>query len=156
MEHHRDAFTVSTDPARLDRPFICDFLRHSYWAADVPEPVLLASIDNALCFGLYREARQIGFARVITDYARFAYLADVFIVEAWRGQGLSKWMLACILAHPDLQTVRSWLLTTKDAHGLYAQFGFEPLADPGQLMQRRVRPAYGGGRNPGGGDAASG
>ena len=132
----RGDFLVSTDPAQLDVPLIHEFLSNrSYWAAGIPLDVVRKSIENAFCFGLYHKGRQIGFARLVTDRATFAYLGDVFVVESARGQGLSKWLLECILGHPDLQGLRRMLLGTRDAHGLYRQFGFTPVASPERFME---------------------
>lgn len=129
----RGQFTVSTDKSRLDLAMIHDFLTHSYWARNVPMAIVQKSIANSLCFGVYDEQssngpRQIGFARIVSDLATFAYLADVFVIEEYRGRGLGKWLVECIMAHPDLQGLRRFLLATSDAHGLYAQFGFEKFA----------------------------
>jgi len=137
IECSRDGFTISTDKIRLDVPAIHDFLAHSsYWARNVPLSTVQKSIENSLCFGIYDGGdRQVGFARVITDYAVFAYLADVFILEAYRGRGLAKWLMACIVSHPELQNLRRWMLATKDAHGLYAQYGFNPLSKPERFME---------------------
>lgn len=118
---------ISADRARLDVTMIHEFLRQSYWAQGIPREVVERSIEHSLCFGAYRDGKQVAFARIITDYATFGYLADVFVVPEERGRGVSKAMLAAIRAHPDLQGLRRWLLATRDAHGLYAQFGFEPL-----------------------------
>ncbi len=142
-DYHRDGFTISTDPDRLDLDAIHGYLSRSYWAEGVPREVVARSIRHALCFGLYREAEQIGFARVVTDRATFAYLADVFVLEAYRGRGLSKWLMECIIIHPDLQGLRRWMLATQDAHGLYAQYGFAPLAHPDRFMERRPPISYG-------------
>jgi GNAT superfamily N-acetyltransferase len=132
----RDGFVVSTDPALLDLPLIHEFLSNrSYWAAGIPLEVVRRSTENSLCFGLYQEGRQIGFARVVTDRATFAYLGDVFVLEPARGQGLSKWLLECIVRHPDLQGLRRIVLGTRDAHGLYERFGFTPLASPERFME---------------------
>ncbi|MEP7286517.1 MAG: GNAT family N-acetyltransferase [Chloroflexota bacterium] len=131
----RDNFTISTDKQRLHVDVIHSFLSTSYWATNVPRAVVERSIENSLCFGVFQDSAQIGFARVINDYATFAYLADVFILEPYRGQGLSKWLLKTILDYPDLQGLRRWLLATKDAHGLYQQFGFEPLSEPRNFRQ---------------------
>lgn len=135
MEWTRDGFTISTDRARLDREAIHAFLRGSYWATEVPREVVDRSIENALCFGLYDGPKLIGFARVISDFATFAYLSDVFVLESHRGCGLSKWLMEAVMGHPDLQSLRRWTLATRDAHGLYAQFGFRPLANPDRLME---------------------
>ena len=108
IEHRRDNFLVTSDPARLDIEFIHSFLSNSYWAKCIPRQVVARSIANSLCFGVYEEDRQVGFARVITDYATFAYLADVFIAESHRGRGLSRFLMECIVKHPELQGLRRW------------------------------------------------
>jgi GNAT superfamily N-acetyltransferase len=129
-------YTLSTDPARLDIDLIHRYLsEESYWARNIPRAVLEKAVANSLCFGIYHGTGQVGFARMTTDRATFAYLADVFIVSAHRGKGLSKWMMECILAHPDLQGLRRMMLATRDAHGLYAAFGFKPLDKPEPFMQ---------------------
>jgi len=127
----KKGFSISTDRSLLDINVIYNFLgQESYWAKNIPPEKVSRSIENSMCFGVYKSGRQIGFARVITDKATFAYLADVFIIDEFRGLGLSKWLVQTILAHPDLQTLRRWVLATSDAHGLYKQFGFSPLAKP--------------------------
>jgi len=131
----RDGFTISTDRDRLDRGLIHEFLRRSYWAAEVPRSVVDRSIENSLCFGLYEGDRQIGFARVITDSATFAYVSDVFVLESHRGRGLSKWLMEVLMGHPDLQGLRRWMLATADAQGLYRRFGFHPPEKPEMLME---------------------
>lgn len=135
IEHRRDNFLVTSDPARLDIEFIHSFLSNSYWAKCIPRQVVARSIANSLCFGVYEEDRQVGFARVITDYATFAYLADVFIAESHRGRGLSRFLMECIVKHPELQGLRRWTLATRDAHALYAKFGFRPLAKADRFME---------------------
>jgi GNAT superfamily N-acetyltransferase len=135
MNRERDGFVISTDGRRLDRDAIHDFLRKSYWAAGIPRDVLDRSIDHALCFGLYEGPRQVGFARVITDRATFAYLSDVYILEEYRGRGLATWLMEAVLEHPDLQGLRRWMLATQDAHGLYRKVGFTELAHPERLME---------------------
>jgi GNAT superfamily N-acetyltransferase len=128
---------VSTDPGRLDHALVHRFLSdESYWASGVSAPDVRASCDQALCFGVYRGREQLAFARVITDFVRIAYLGDVFVVAEARGQGLSKRLVAEILAHPDLAGVERWLLGTRDAHGLYTRFGFVE-APAGRYMVRR-------------------
>lgn len=117
-------FEVSTDPARIQLEMVHEFLTNSYWAKGIPMTTVRRSIENSICFGLYFSSQQIGFARVISDRATFAYLGDVFILPAYRGRGLSKWLMECILAHPDLQGLRRWILATRDAHRLYASYGF--------------------------------
>lgn len=131
----RPPFVISTDPEQLDIEVIHGFLARSYWSSDIPREFVERAIRNSLCFGLYAEDAQIGFARVISDYACFAYLADVFVLEEWRGRGLSKFMMECIRSHPDLQNLRRWMLATADAHGLYKQFGFESIGRPERLME---------------------
>jgi GNAT superfamily N-acetyltransferase len=133
----RGDFFVSTDPGLLDVKLIHDFVSNrSYWARGRPREVVRRSLANSLCFGLYEGERQIGLARVVTDRATFAWLCDVFVLEAYRGRGLSKWLLECVLGHPELQGLRRFLLGTRDAHGLYARYGFTPLADPTRFMER--------------------
>ncbi len=128
-------FEISTDPARIDLALVHEFLTNSYWAKGVPLETVQRSIQHSLCFGIYQQMRQIGFARVITDYATFAYVADVFVNQPYRGRGLSKWLIECIRSHPQLQGLRRWLLATRDAHGLYRQFGFTPMANPDRWME---------------------
>jgi GNAT superfamily N-acetyltransferase len=128
-------YRISCDKAELDLHVIHGFLSQSYWARGVPIEVVRRSIENSLCFGVYRETEQVGFARVITDYATFAYLADVFVVEPHRGRGLGKKLVAAILAHPELQGLRRWMLVTRDAHELYRLAGFSALAHPERHME---------------------
>ena len=125
---------ISTERSRLDLALIHDYLRSSYWAQDIPRTVVERSIRNSLCFGTFLDGCQTGFARVVTDYATFAYVADVFVVPEHRGREISKLLLRAILEHPELQGLRRFLLATQDAHGLYAQFGFQPLAHPEHFM----------------------
>jgi GNAT superfamily N-acetyltransferase len=130
-------YLISTDPARLDVEVIHGFLRESYWAEGIPREVVKRAILNSLCFGVYsRNHQQIAFARVVSDYATFAYLADVFVLTPWRGQGISKALMAEIVHHPDLQQLRRWLLGTKDAHGLYQRYGFTAPRFPERHMER--------------------
>jgi GNAT superfamily N-acetyltransferase len=135
MEWTRDKFTITTDKTRLDRSVIERFLGSSYWAEGIPRSTVDKSIDHSLCFGLLEENRQIGFARVITDHATIAYLADVFVLPEHRGVGLGKWLIECVVSHPELQGLRRWLLGTRDAHDLYRQFGFAPLRRPEIFME---------------------
>lgn len=135
MEWTRGALTISTNQDRLDREAIHEFLRNSYWARGISRTVVDESIENALCFGLYEGGKQVGFARVITDFATFAYLSDVFVIESHRGLGLSKWLMEVIMGHPQLQSLRRWMLATRDAHGLYEQFGFRSPSNPERLME---------------------
>lgn len=131
----REGFAITTETSFFNVEFIHAFLSRSYWAEDIPIETVQKSIDNSLCFGVFHLGRQIGFARVITDKATFAYLADVFIDEAYRGQGLSRWLMEEIMNHEDLQGLRRMMLATRDAHGLYAQFGFSELTFPERWMQ---------------------
>ena len=128
-------FLISTDRAKLDLDVIHKFLARSYWAAGVPRATVVRSIENSLCFGVYDGAEQVGFARIISDFATFAYIADVFILEPYRDRGLGKELMASIMAHPDLQGLRRWSLATRDAHGLYAQYGFTALENPSRMME---------------------
>lgn len=127
-------FEISTDPARLDVDVIHEFLQGAYWASGRRRSVVERSIKYSLCFGVYRAGRQVAFARVVSDRAVFAYLMDVFVVPEFRGQGISKALMRAVLDHPDLQNLRVFLLATRDAHGLYGQFGFRPLAEPERWM----------------------
>jgi N-acetylglutamate synthase-like GNAT family acetyltransferase len=135
FETHRDQFTISTDPARIDIDAVCDFLTRAYWANTRPRERTELAIQNSLVFGLYDDNKQIGLARVVTDYSIFAYLCDVFIHEEYRAHGLGKWLIQTIMEHPDLKDVRRWLLVTSDAHGLYKQYGFTSIEDPERWMQ---------------------
>jgi GNAT superfamily N-acetyltransferase len=143
IEHRRGEFVVSTDPARLDMDVIHEFLTNSYWAKGIPREVVERSIEHSLCFGVYDgSGALVGFARVISDFATIAYIGDVFVLESHRGRGLSKWMMECIVQHPALQGLRRWILTTRDAHGLYAQFGFAPVKKPERYMERHDPDVY--------------
>lgn len=142
FETHRENYLISTDPALLDVDVICDFLTRAYWAQGRPRERTERALGNSLVFGLYDGSRQIGLARVISDYSIFAYLCDVFIHEDYRGQGLGKWLMQTILDHPDLQGLRRWVLVTRDAHSLYQQYGFTPLQDPKGWMEM-IRPFTG-------------
>jgi N-acetylglutamate synthase-like GNAT family acetyltransferase len=132
----QQGYSISTDKNLLDVDVIFNYLNgESYWAQGITRQTLTKAIDNAMCFGVYHDKKQIGFAKVVTDKATFAYLADVFILEQYREIGLSKWLIQTIKQHPDLQGLRRWMLATADAHGLYAQFGFEPVNNPERWMQ---------------------
>jgi N-acetylglutamate synthase-like GNAT family acetyltransferase len=136
MEHRRGEFLISTDPARLDLDVVHGFLTDCYWAKGIPREVVARSIEHALCFGIYDNGgHQVGFARVISDFATIAYIGDVFVLETHRGCGLGKWLMQCISQHPALQGLRRWILTTRDAHGLYSQFGFTPVKAPERYME---------------------
>lgn len=142
MEWTRGGFSISTDPERLNRALIRDFLAGSYWAPGIPREIVDRSIEGALCFGIYEGGAQVGFARVITDRATFAYLADVFVLESHRGRGLAVWLMEVVMGHPELQNLRRWILMTRDAHGLYRKFGFREIADAGRCMEIVDREVY--------------
>jgi len=135
LEAHKENFTISTDPARLDLEAVCDFLRRAYWALGRPRERTERAFANSLVFGLYDGKKQIGLARVVSDYAVFAYLCDVFIHEEYRAHGLGKWLIETVMSHPDLQGLRRWTLATRDAHGLYRQFGWDDLKNPEKWME---------------------
>jgi len=135
MTESRGDFHLSTDPALLDLDLIHGFLAESYWAKGIPRETVARSIENSLCFAVYKGAAQVAFGRVISDFATYAYIGDIFVLEAFRGQGLSKWMMEAITSHPKLQGLRRWTLLTRDAHGLYAQFGFTPIQKPDRFME---------------------
>jgi len=136
--HHvwfRRDFEISTDPLRIDVELVHEFLTNSYWAKGITLDLVRQSIENSICFGVYFGREQVGFARIISDRATFAYLADVFILPTYRGRGLSLWLMECIVAHPDLQGLRRWMLATRDAHGLYERFGFTAVSRPERWME---------------------
>ncbi len=138
VEYQRSGILVSTNKSKLDMGMIHDYLANSsYWAKDRPMDIVEKTIQNSLCFGIYSRNKQIGFARVVTDYAVFAWLCDVFILDAYRGQGLGKWLVESIIRHPDLQNLRRFMLATADAHELYQKYGnFQPLQNPGWILER--------------------
>lgn len=143
MEITKDEFCISTDKSRLQREVIDRFLKEeSYWAETRTPEQTSAAIENSLCFGLYRDDEQIGFARVISDFATFAYIGDVFVLSEYRGRGLSKWLMATIADYPELQGLRRWILATRDAHSLYSKFGFAPLRFPERWMEKSAPNAY--------------
>ena len=136
MEYRRDEFVISTDRERLSLDVIHNFLTNCYWAKGIPRNVVAQSIEHSLCFGIYDgSGAQIGFARVVSDFATVAYMGDVFVLESHRGRGLSKWVMQCVVQHPALQNLRRWILLTRDAHGLYSQFGFTPVTAPERYME---------------------
>ena len=146
-EWKRGEYSISTEKSRLDLGVIHQFLETSYWAAGRSVETILRSIENSIPFGIYKGNKQVGFARVITDYATFAWIADVFVLEEHRGRGLSKWLMEVIVSHPELQGFRRWVLATKDAHELYRRFGFHELKLPERWMERhdpstQERPDY--------------
>lgn len=133
---------ISTDKSLLQLDVIHDFLKNSYWAKNIPIEIVKKSIEHSICFGVYLDEKQIGFARVMTDQATFAYLADVFIIKEQQGKGYSKELMKFIMAHPELQGLRKFLLATADAHGLYKQFGFKELAKPERVMEITITDIY--------------
>jgi GNAT superfamily N-acetyltransferase len=135
MDWQKEHFIISDEKEKLDAEYIHHYLSNkSYWAENIPLETVKRSIDGSICFGMYDDGKQIGFARVVTDKATFGYLADVFIDENYRAQGLSKWLMEIIMTYPDLQGLRRWMLGTRDAHSLYEKFGFEPLENPKRIM----------------------
>src|SRR5215813_2156048 len=135
LEQPTNDYIISTDKSLLQINIIHGFLRNAYWCEGIPIDIVERAIKNSLCFGVYKDSAQVGFARVVSDYATFAYLADVFILEEHRGQGLSKRLMEAIMSHPDLQGLRRWSLATRDAHELYRKFGFETPKNPQNLME---------------------
>lgn len=130
------SITITTDKSRLNIPLIHKYLsEESYWAKNIPLEIVKGAIDNSMCFGVYDGEQQLGFARIITDYTTFAYLADVFILKEYRGKGYSKQLVKYILTHPSLQGLRRWMLGTYDAHELYRKYGFNDLANPSRFME---------------------
>lgn len=142
MQWQRQGFVITDERAVLDDELIHQFLStEAYWAKGIPKEIVRRSLNHSLCFGLFEGARQIGFGRVVTDRATFAYLADVFVLAEYRGQGLGQWLVECVVSHPDLQGLRRWMLATADAHKLYCRYGFE-LSQPGRLMEKVHRGLY--------------
>ncbi len=135
MHREMAEYEVTTDASRFDLDAIHAFLSATYWSRGIPRAVVERAVANSLCFGVFRDGRQVAFARVVTDRATFAYVADVFVLDAHRGKGLSRRLLDAIVAHPDLQGLRRMLLATRDAHGLYAKYGFTSLAVPERMME---------------------
>ena len=133
--HRKDGFVISTDPALIDTAAVHEYLARSYWANGIPLSVVRKSIQSSLCFGLYEGKRQVGFARAVTDRATFAYLCDVYVLEEYRGRGLGVWLIEGVVSHPELSSLRRFMLATKDAHGLYRRFEFQPLEKPELFMQ---------------------
>jgi GNAT superfamily N-acetyltransferase len=160
IKHRRGEFLISTDPARLDLVLIHSFLTSCYWAKGIPKNVVARSIEHSLCFGIYDESNadltgiaksarpgapncvQVGFARVVSDFATVAYLGDVFVLESHRGRGLGKWMMECIMKHPAMQGLRRWILLTRDAHELYSKVGFTLLKTPERYMELHRQDVY--------------
>jgi GNAT superfamily N-acetyltransferase len=146
IETQRDSFTISTNPAKLNIDAILDFFTRAYWTKGRPRERTEKALANSLVFGVYEGKKQVGIARVISDYSIFAYICDVFIHEDYRANGLGKWLIESIMSHPDLQGLRRWTLVTRDAHGLYKHYGFEPLANPEGWMEI-LQPFPGEGRD---------
>ena len=142
MEWQKDDYILSTDKSRIDINVVHDFLSQSYWAEGIPSETVKRSIENSLCFAIYHQEMLVGFARAISDFATFAYLADVFVLTEHRGKGLSKWLIQIIVNHPQLQGLRRFTLATKDAHGLYAQFGFTLFDKPERWMHKHDPDVY--------------
>jgi len=139
VRHERGGFVISTDPAAIDAHAVHAYLTQSYWSSGIPLDVVQRAIAGSLCFGLFEGDRQVGLARVITDRATFAYLCDVYVLEGYRGRGLGTWLIEAVVSHPALQGLRRVVLVTRDAHGIYAKFGFTPLKRPEGYMEI-VRP----------------
>jgi GNAT superfamily N-acetyltransferase len=135
ISEQRDNFCISTDAKRIDIDAVHAYLTRSYWAAGISREIVAKAVLGSICFGVYDGDAQVGFARIITDKATFAYLSDVYILEEYRGRGLSRWLMEVIASHPDVQDVRRFSLVTRDAHGLYEKFGFRPLAAPERHME---------------------
>ncbi len=135
LEVTRGAYTISNDASRLDFDVIHGFLTRSYWSPGVPRETVERAARGSLCFGVFLEDEQVGYARVVSDRATFAYIADVFILESHRGKGLAKWLMEFVVTFPELQGLRRWMLATADAHGLYSRLGFRPLAQPERFME---------------------
>jgi GNAT superfamily N-acetyltransferase len=142
QEWRQGEYLISTEKSRLDMDVIHRFLSKSYWAQGIPREVVEQSIEHSLPFGVYKGEQQVGFARVITDYATFAYIGDVFVLEDYRGLGLSKWLMQAVVEHPRLQGLRRWMLLTGDAHGLYRKVGFTAPASPERYMERVLPDVY--------------
>ena len=136
IEVHKDNYTISTDPAKLDIDAISEMLTRAYWAQGRTSDMIARYVKHSLVFGLYHDGKQIGLARIVSDYTTFAWLCDVFIHEDHRGHGLGKWLMETVHAHPELQGLRRWMLATRDAHGLYQQFGWTPLPNPERWMEK--------------------
>lgn len=133
-EVEKEGAVASDDRSRIDFETLHGFLTETYWARGIPRSIVEKSVRNSLSMGLYVDDEMIGFARAVTDYSTFAYLEDVFVLDDWRGKGLGVWIAQCLIEHPALQSIRLWLLGTKDAHGVYAKLGFGPLEDPSRIM----------------------
>jgi GNAT superfamily N-acetyltransferase len=142
VDTERGEYRISTDPAKLDPPAVQAYLTHSYWAQAISLETVKRALHNSLCFGLYHRDTQIGLARIISDYATFAYLCDVYILESYRGKQLGKWLMECVMMHPELRNLRRFSLATRDAHAFYRRFGFQPVGRPERLMEIRNDDVY--------------
>ena len=143
ISEQKGEFLITTDKSKLDLNVIHNFLANeSYWSKNIPFEIVKTATENSLNFGLFFKDNQIGYARVVTDFATTAYLADVFVLKEFRGNGLSKWLMEIIMSHPELQGLRRWILATKDAHGLYKQFGWKSIANPERWMEKHNPDVY--------------
>lgn len=143
INEYKDEFCISTEKTKLDIDAIHGFLStKAYWSINIPKEKVLTSIQNSLCFGVYEDKKQIGFARIITDYSTIAYLGDVYILEKYRGKGLSKWLISTIMDFPSLQGLRRWILLTGDAHELYRKYGWTDIVDPNKWMELHNKNVY--------------
>lgn len=143
MNIFKDDFYISTDKTKLNVELIHEFLStKAYWCINIPKDNVQTAIQNSLCFGVYQDKKQVGFARIISDFSTIAYLGDVFIIEEYRGKGLSKWLMENIMKYPSLQGLRRWILLTGDAHGLYSQFGWTDISDPTKWMELYDKNVY--------------
>lgn len=142
IETRQDEYLISTDPKKLQPERVHAFLTTAYWSTGIPLAVVKKALSNSLCFGLYHKGEQVGLSRVVTDYSTFAYLCDVYVLEAHRGKGLGQWLVECVMTHPELQDLRRFLLATRDAHGIYANFGFTGLKSVERMMERHDPEVY--------------
>ena len=143
MRWTREKYLISADAADVDLDTVYDYLsKESYWAKDIPREIVARSVQHSMCFSVLFEGAQVGFARVTSDHATFAYVGDVFVLPAHRGKGISTWLMECIVKHPELQGLRRWMLATRDAHSLYTKFGFTPLKAPERWMEKHRPDVY--------------
>ena len=142
IEARQDEYLMSTDPKKLDPEAVHAFLTAAHWSPGIPLSLVKKALTNSLCFGLYHRGKQVGLSRVVTDYSTYAYLCDVYVLEAHRGKGLGHWMVECVMTHPELQNLRRFTLATRDAHGIYAAFGFTALTAPERMMERHDPGVY--------------
>lgn len=142
IEAKQDEYLMSTDPVKLDPVAVHAFLTQVYWCEGISLELIKKALKNSLCFGIYHQGKQVGLSRVVTDYATYAYLCDVYVLEAHRGKGLGHWMVECVMTHPELQNLRRFTLATRDAHGIYAAFGFTPPKAPERQMERHDPDVY--------------